>query len=522
VSGLTRGEPPDDRDSTGAAAPGDASGPPADPGRRTFFRSFSREAIQAAAQIVGAATALQRSSLAATGQLLGVDTGNAPAADPLARFLGLEDPAPPPPQSQLRSPYRHRDGELVLIDQRRLPEELVEVTCHTGAEVAACIRDWLVRGGPVLGQVAAYGLLVAAERTRNAGEFIRAATLHGTINALRSSRPTSRSIEVSMDRMLASWLAVGEHADGDLVANVLRAEAEAIAEESMLDLAALGRWGAATLPVPAERRLEVLLHGPVGAFAGGTLGTALAVVLELQVQGRQVHAWLPEGRPSLQGARITAFELGRLEIPHTLIADAAAAGLIARGSVDAVLVGAERIARNGDVSATVGTYPLAAVAVRHGVPFYVCAPLATLDPRVGDGWGFMAEDGPVDELSEVRGRPVAPPASQAYSPLLDVTPASLVRGFITEVGVLEPPFEETLTAAGAAAAERRERRSAAEVPDPQVATVDGLPPEVAPPAADGSPSVPAPAPGPAGEDEDGWGEGAGAGPGGAAATGPTW
>ncbi len=505
-------ESPVDREPPGtppAAGPADAPGGPAtaepapastgtagqvDLGRRSFFRSFSREAIQAAAQIVGAATALQRSSLAATGQLLGAATGTVGTPDQLTQLLGLEDPPPTPPAVQYRSPYRYLDGTLTLVDQRRLPGELVEVTCRTGAEVAACIRDRLVRGGPVLGQVAAYGLLVTAERNRGASEFIRVATLHGTVNALRSARPTSRAIEVALDRMVAAWMGVGEYAAGDLVANVLRAKAEAIADEAMLDLAALGRAGAAVLPTPPDRHLEVLVHGPVGALAGGTLGTAVAVLLEVQVQQRTVHAWVPEGRPAFQGARITAFELGRLDIRHTVIADAAAAGLMAHGKVDAVLVAAERIARNGDVSASIGTYPLAVVAARHNVPFYVCAPVSTVDARVGDGWGFMADDRPDAELAEIDGRRIPPEDSALYNPALDVTPAALVRGFVTEVGVIGPPYEETLEEA----AGRPRQVAPATPPQARDGSAPREPADVGPEAASG------PAPAPA-EDEDGWG-----------------
>jgi methylthioribose-1-phosphate isomerase len=477
------------------ATPQRTPGESVDVDRRSFFRSFSRDAVQAAAQLVGAATALQRGSLAATGQLFG---GGAPS-DPFAQLLGLDDPAAVPPVVPFRSPYRYLEGELTLVDQRRLPDELVEVTCHTGAEVAACIRDRLVRGGPVLAQVAAYGVLVAAERMRSSTRFIRAATLHGTINALRSSRPSSRPMEAALDRMLATWQAVGEEAPGDAAADALRAEADAIADEAMLDHAALGRAGAAVLPIPFERHLELLVHGPVGALAGGALGTALAIVQEIQVQGHEVHAWVPEGRPAFQGARITAFELARLEVAHTVIADAAAAGIIARGRVDAILVAADRIARNGDVSASVGTYPLAAVAARHGVPVYVCAPLCTVDLRVGDEWGFMEEERPVEELADINGRRIPPGESRVNNPVLDVTPAALVRGFVTELGVLAAPFEQSL----AGAVERR--RSGSPPPPGQVhgeapvtadaegsATLDGAA------AATGAGTAPA-------EDEDGWG-----------------
>ena len=473
----------------------------ADIGRRRFFRAFSREAVQAAAQLVGAAAALQRSSLAATGELLG---GRPASGDPIGQFLGLGDPPAPPPVAQFRSPYRYREGELTLVDQRGLPDELVEVTCHTGAEVAGCVRDRLVRGGPVLAQVAAYGVLVAAERMRTSTRFIRVATLHGTINALRSSRPSSRPMEAALDRVLATWQRAGEEAPGDLTADVLRAEAEAIADEAMLDHAALGRAGAAALPVPLERHLEVLLHGPVGALAGGALGTALAVLQELQVEGRDVHVWVPEGRPTLQGARITAFELARLDIRHTVLADAAAAGIIARGRVDAILVAADRIARNGDVSATVGTYTLAVVAARHAVPLYVCAPLSTVDLRVSDAWGFTEEERPADELADVNGRRIPPAESLVQNPVLDVTPAALIRGFVTELGVLAPPFEESLERAVEL------RRSGPPAPP---SAKESPPPEASALAADaaadhqagseGSEST-ATLPSPPAEDEDGW------------------
>ncbi len=272
----------------------------------------------------------------------------------------------------------------------------------------------------------------------------------------------------------------------------------------MLDHAALGRAGAAALPVPLERHLEVLLHGPVGALAGGALGTALAVLQELQVEGRDVHVWVPEGRPTLQGARITAFELARLDIRHTVLADAAAAGIIARGRVDAILVAADRIARNGDVSATVGTYTLAVVAARHAVPLYVCAPLSTVDLRVSDSWGFTEEERPADELADVNGRRIPPAESLVQNPVLDVTPAALIRGFFTELGVLASPFEESLERAVEL------RRSGPPAPP---SAEESLPPEASALAADaavdheagseGSETTAA-LPSPPAEDEDGW------------------
>jgi methylthioribose-1-phosphate isomerase len=449
VRDRTGSDAPGDRDPDGPAGDarrGQPDAPSVDLARRRFFRSFGREALQTAAQIVSAAAVLQRNSFAATSQLL---SGSTDPDDPIGQLPGTEaaPSKPVPPATPFRSPYRYREGEVTLVDQRRLPGELVEVVCHTGPEIAASIRGGVVRGGPVLGQVAAYGVLLAAERTRASGEFIRAATLHGTINALRSARAASRIMEVALDRVLGAWQAVGETAPGDAVVDAIRAEAQAIADEAMLVHAAIGRAGAAVLPSPIDRRLEVLVHGPVGPLGGGMLGTAVAVLHELRVQGRDVHVWVPEERPSFHGARITAFELARFEIAHTVTSDAAVGSLIARGRVDAVLLGAERIARNGDLSAAIGTYPIAAVAARHDVPVYVTAPLRTLDAGAADGWQFAAEEGTVDELADVNGRRVPPGESLVFNPTLDVTPAALVRGFVTEAGVLAAPFEPTLAAA---------------------------------------------------------------------------
>ena len=510
MSDRDRGQAPDERGPE--ARPEAASDPPApvEVGRRSFFRAFGRDAVQAAAQIVGAATALQRGPLAAaTGQLLGTNQGT---ADALSQLLGLDEPAPSSGPVQLGPAFRYRDGELTLVDQRRLPQESVEVTCNTGAEVAACVRDRVVAGGPVLGQVAAYGVLLAAERIRTNSPFIRIATLHGTINALRSARSSSRIMQAALDRMVAAWQRVGEDAPGDAIAGALRAEATSIAEEALLDHAALGRAGAEILPAPVDRHLQLLLHGPVGTLGGGALGTALEVVQRLGVEGRDVHAWIPEGRPGLEGARLLAFELARLDVRHTVIADAASAAVLARGRVDVVLVTADRIARNGDVSGTIGTYPLAAVAARHDVPFYVCAPLAAVDLEAADGWSFLEEERPVEELADLHGWRPAPPGSALHNPVLDVTPGSLVRGFITELGVLQHPFETSLPDA----VHRRERSGPVRPPSPEhpearsdlESTSTAAPSAVAGTAQSGArgpaDALP-PVPGPPAEDEDGWG-----------------
>jgi methylthioribose-1-phosphate isomerase len=420
----------------------------ADPGRRHFFRAFSREAIQAAAALVGTANALQRGAANATSQLVALGV-QGPAA--LIPADATPSPGPEAPAATFRSPYRYATAELALLDQTQLPDQIAERVCHTGAEVAGAVRDGLVPGGPVLGPIVAFGLLIAAEKTRTATPFVRIATLHGTLNALRASRPASRYVQAALDRMLAAWDAVGERAEGELIADAMRTEAEAIADDAMLHHAAMGRAGAAVLPRPAGRPLEVLLHGPVGPLAGGTIGTALGVVNAAIADGVAVHAWVPEGRPSLHGARVTTLELDQADVACTVVVDGAAGWLMTRSRVDVVLVGAERIAPNGDVAGVVGTYPLAVLAARHAVPLYVCAPLAAVDGSIEDGWGMAPEERAPNELLMIQGQRVAPVTSLAYNPVLDMTPADLVTGYITEAGVVRPPFAIEPRAMGAAA-----------------------------------------------------------------------
>ena len=441
-------------DIAGAAGP-DAGSPPAtagagqpdpevDLGRRYFFRSLSREAIQTAAMVMGAATALQRGTATATNQLLGlVAEPPAPAAEPLPGFAT----APAEPGVGFTRPYRLVDDELLLVDQRRLPEQLLEVSCLTGVDVAAAIRDGAVRGGPVLGLVAAYGTALTAARVRDASPYMRSATLHGTLGALRSARPAARAIDAALDRMERRWGEIGEDADPDLLARELRAEAEAIALQAQTDHALLGRHGAELLGQPAERPLEVLLHGTVGPLGGGGVGTALSVVSAVVGAGRGVHCWVCEERPSLHGARVTPWELQQADLPHTLVADGAAGWLFAQGQLEAVLVSVDRVARNGDTAAPLGTYPLAVLAARHGVPLYACAPLASFDPEAARGDALRAEERSADEVLQVLDRRSAPLGTRVRNPSVDVTPGELIAGFVTEAGILRPPYERTLAGA---------------------------------------------------------------------------
>jgi methylthioribose-1-phosphate isomerase len=429
---------------------GDGAGGGPDLARRHFFRAFADQIVHTAATVVGVAGELQRTSAEAAGVLLRgdverlrpgpADTGNPPVGAP----------------SGFRTAFRWDDRRLILIDQRRLPNELVEVTCESAGDVVLALRDMVVRGAPAMGQVAAIGLALAADELRDAAPSVRQATLSGTVTALRNARPTAINVRWALDRCMAAVAAAGEPGDdGDRTAELIRLEAEAIIAEAAQDHERLATFALDDLPVPADRRLELLTHCNTGPLACGQFGTALGVVQVAVHRGMDIHVFVDETRPYLQGARLTAWELGQAGVPHTIIADAAAGWVFATRGVDAVLVGADRIAANGDTANKIGTYPLAVLAQRHGVPFYVCAPTSSVDLATPDGSLIPIEQRVRSELTTIRGVVVAPPDSQALNPGFDVTPAELIGAIVTEEGVLRAPFGPALSRAVDAARARR-------------------------------------------------------------------
>ena len=440
--------------------PGDAPASPdhgADLARRRFFRQFAGELIQTAATVAGAAQALQRASAEAAGAIL----------DPTAAGISTGDlsASAEPPRAGFRTPFRD-DGEvIVLIDQRRLPDALVEHECKSAASVAFAIRQMIVRGAPAIGQAAALGLALTAHKLRASKPYARRATLRGASNALINARPTAVNLRWAVDRVMARYIAIGELSeDGDAIADAMRAEAKAIVFEATTDHARLAVFGLDELPTPADRPLRILTHCNTGPLACGEIGTALGIVQVAHQAERPIHVWVDETRPYLQGARITAWELAEAGVPHTLIPDVAAGSLIAAGEVDVVLVGADRIAANGDVANKVGTYPLAVLAARHGIPFYSCAPLSTVDLETADGSGIPIEERSPDEVLEVRGVRIAPIGTIVRNPSFDVTPAELITGVVTEEGVLRAPFEPAFRDAVAAARARWDAAAGSDEP----------------------------------------------------------
>ena len=295
-------------------------------------------------------------------------------------------------------------------------------------EVAEAIKSMAVRGAPAIGIAAAWGVVLAAR----VGDDLPSA-----IKGLRASRPTAVNLGWALDRMQA---AISSSGSGDVEA--LAALADAIQNEDRRLTQRLVDHGVSLL----TQGCRVLHHCHTGAIATGGVGTALGVIASAHARGVLRHAWLDETRPRLQGAALSAWELGCLGVPCTVIVDGASGLLMRRGEVDAVMVGCDRVAANGDVANKIGTYNLALAARAHAIPFYVCAPSSSIDLATPDGDAITIEERDAEEIIHVRGVEVAAPGAQVWNPAFDITPAHLVTGLITEFGVLRSPYREALSA----------------------------------------------------------------------------
>jgi methylthioribose-1-phosphate isomerase len=332
-------------------------------------------------------------------------------------------------------PVSWQGDRLVLLDQRRLPGEEVYLECRTWPEVADAIKTLAVRGAPAIGVAAAFGVALAGLASRGSDGDTLIRDLKPAIDGLAATRPTAVNLFWALDRMR-------RHAESrrGLPPDELRAslvsEAESIFEEDVAANRRLGAHGAELVP-PGAR---ILTHCNAGGLATAGYGTALGVVRGAVEAGRHPFVWVDETRPVLQGARLTAWELAREGIPHTVIADVAAASTMGRGEVDLVVVGADRIARNGDTANKIGTYGVAVLARHHGIPFYVAAPFSTIDPSIQDGTAIPIEERDPREVQELAGRRIVPAASPVRNPAFDVTPAALITAIITERGIFRGPY----------------------------------------------------------------------------------
>lgn len=430
-------------------APGGPAHEPGDPSRRQFFRRFAGDMLTSAAQVVGVVADLRDRSAAEASALLGDAAWPAVAGSHAAMDPGPpEAPADGPPVG-FRTPFRFEsDNVLLVIDQRRLPDALVEVPVHSASDAANAIKLMIVRGAPAIGQVAAIGMALSARIAARSDPQTRRAIIEGAANMLRRARPTAVSLYLAVDRLLARYHALGDLSpEGEAIAAALDEEAMVIVAEATEDHGRLAEAGLAVLPATPDRPLRILTHGNTGPLACGQFGTALGIVATAHHAERPLHVWVDETRPYLQGARLTAWELRQARVPHTLVPDTAAGSLMAGGEVDIVLVGADRIAANGDTANKLGTYTLAVLAARHGVPFVVCAPLSSVDLETADGSTIPIEDRAGDEVTHIRGVRIAPEGTEVRNPSFDVTPAELIGAIVTEEGVLRAPYSSALRGA---------------------------------------------------------------------------
>ncbi|MBN1180045.1 MAG: S-methyl-5-thioribose-1-phosphate isomerase [Anaerolineae bacterium] len=330
-------------------------------------------------------------------------------------------------------------GKVRMIDQRLLPAEFCQIDLEDVAAVAQAIRDMAVRGAPAIGATAGFGMALAAHTSPADERDALLADLERAANVLLATRPTAVNLAWAVKRTLRR----AEAADSaDAIRTALLAEAQAIADEDVTINQRLGAFGAALIPDGAT----ILHHCNTGALATVDYGTALGVVRAAHEQGKRVHVLVDETRPRLQGARLTAWELQQAGIPFTLIADNAAGHFMRTGQVDVVLVGADRVAANGDVANKIGTYKLAVVAKENGIPFYPCVPTSTVDLDLPTGDDIPIEERSADEVTGItfHGQRVVPEGVRAANPAFDVTPHRYVTGIVTENGVAYPPLAMTL------------------------------------------------------------------------------
>jgi len=333
----------------------------------------------------------------------------------------------------LLRPMEWKSGKLRLLDQTRLPEAEVYLELEDYREVASAIREMRVRGAPAIGLAAAYGLVLGAQKlqTPNRQEFL--SELAQVKEELSATRPTAVNLFWALERL---WqVAEGEPDPSSLKARLLE-EARCLEVEEVAAEQRLGEYGAQLIPDGAT----VLTHCHTGSLATGGYGTALGIIRVAHERGKRVKVIADETRPRLQGARLTAWELKRLGIPVMVIVDGAAGSFLSRGLIDCVVVGADRVAANGDTANKIGTYSLAVLAMENGVPFYVAAPWSSIDLSLPSGSEIPVEERPEDEITHIRGQRLLPQGVGVANPAFDITPHQYITAIITERGVVREPY----------------------------------------------------------------------------------
>jgi methylthioribose-1-phosphate isomerase len=333
------------------------------------------------------------------------------------------------------------DDAIVMIDQRKLPVQETYVSCRTAADVARAIKTMVIRGAPAIGVAAAMGLALGMRRSKATGTKQLATDFQRTCDLMASTRPTAVNLFWAIERMKQAFAdAARAGASADEIRQALDATARRIHDDDVTSCRAMGAHGATLVPQEAR----ILTHCNAGALATAGYGTALGVIRAAVEQGKQVAVLADETRPVLQGARLTAWELVRDGIDTTVITDNMTASMMRSGQVDLVVVGADRIAANGDVANKIGTYGVAVLAREHGIPFYVAAPLSTVDLGTPDGSRIPIEERNDREVTHVGAVRVTPEGARVRNPAFDVTPARLVSAIVTERGIARPPYETSL------------------------------------------------------------------------------
>jgi methylthioribose-1-phosphate isomerase len=337
-----------------------------------------------------------------------------------------------------------QDDAVVMIDQRKLPGSEVWVRCRTANHVAKAIKTMVIRGAPAIGVAAAMGIAIGMRRSKATGTRAFATEFQKICHTMAATRPTAVNLFWAIERMKSTFAAAAHAgASVDEIRDSLEADARAIHDEDVASCRAMGRYGAALVPDGAC----ILTHCNAGALATAGYGTALGVIRGAVEQGKRVTVMADETRPFLQGARLTAWELVRDGIDTTVITDNMSGAMMRQGLVDLVVVGADRIAANGDVANKIGTYSVAVLAKEHGMPFYVAAPISTVDLATPDGSRIPIEERNAREVTHVGTIRITPEGAKIRNPAFDVTPNALVTAIITERGVCRPPYADSLRAA---------------------------------------------------------------------------
>lgn len=333
----------------------------------------------------------------------------------------------------------YKDNALHMIDQRKLPHTYEIFVANTYQEVDFAIKDMVVRGAPAIGAAAGYGAALAAKAYENEETSVFLSKMEESLDRLNRSRPTAVNLMWAVKRMKKLIQAHQDLPTKELAQRVLE-EAHAIVTEDQAINLAMGQHGNTVIPQGAT----ILTHCNTGALATVGIGTALGVVRTAHAAGKNIFVYADETRPRLQGGRLTAWELMQEGIPSTLIADSVAATLIRDGKIDVILVGADRIATNGDTANKIGTFMLSVVAKAYSVPFYVVAPTTTIDFEINHGSQIIIEERSDEEVTHIEGVHVAPEGMKVYNPAFDVTPNENIAGIVTEQGIVRAPFDEKI------------------------------------------------------------------------------